>query len=212
MSSYDNLVVRPEHDADSRLLYQPTQPNGAPRPRGPLRCDGAPRGLLDLDGMRAISAADAEATWVVWARLAAEHPPAEPLSAFLSRHGATANDRSPQADLAKRDHLAQPLVQALAQYAISGEDKHYPNMFATMDPVAQFACGREKYVERTAVFAVPTAVLLTLDGQWTATWNARPLGEFRPGESEASAYWRLADAYLRGLDDDVLIVQLLCHG
>lgn len=211
ISSYDNLVVRAGHAGDPRLIHEPTAANGELRPRGSLRCAGGPRGLLDLEGMRAISAASAAATWAVWARFSAEHPPAEPLSAFLVRYGVASNVRSPGMDRAKREHLAQPLVQALAQYAIAGGDRHYPNSLALEDPVALFSCGEHDYVERAAAMAVPTFALLTLDGQWTSPWNASPLGHFRPGESEAAAYWRLADAYLRGLAEDVLLVQLLCH-
>ena len=211
MSSYDNLVVRPECDGDPRLLHQPVQLNGEPRPRGPLRCDGGPCGLLDLEGMRAISAADAGATWAVWARFSAEYPPAEALSAFLGRYGATSDVPSRERDRAKAEHLAQPLVQALAQYAVTAGDKHYPNGLVLKDPVALFACGEHDFVERAAALAVPTFALLTLDGQWTDSWNAGPLGRFRPDESEAAAYWRLADTYMRNLPEDALMVQLLCH-
>ncbi|WP_327066576.1 hypothetical protein [Kitasatospora sp. NBC_01302] len=211
ISSYDNLVVLPAHDGDPRLIHQAVRPNGEPRPRGSLRCDGGPRGLLDLDGMRAISAADAAATWAVWARFAAQHPPAEPRSAFLARYGVDAEAASPDLERAKREHLAQPLVQALAQYAVTGGDEHYPNSFVMHDPVALFSGTEQEYVERAAAVAVPTTALLTLDGQWADQWNARPLGEVRPEESEGGAYWRLADAYLRGLPEDALLVQLLCH-
>ncbi|WP_033821122.1 hypothetical protein [Kitasatospora sp. MBT63] len=117
----------------------------------------------------------------------------------------------PPADRAKREHLAQPLVQALAQYAIGGGDRHYPNSYLTQDPVALFACGERDFVERAAATAVPTYALLTLDGQWADPWNVRSLGTPRPEESEPDAYWRLADAYLRELPEDALIVQLLCH-
>jgi hypothetical protein len=211
MSSYDNLVVRPEYGGDARLLHEPVPPNGESLPRGSLRCDGGPRGPLDLEGMRAISAADAGATWAVWARFSAEYPPAEPLSAFLSRCGATSDVPSADLDRAKREYLAQPLVQALAQYAVTAGDEHYPNSLVMQDPVTLFACGEHDYVERAAALAVPTFALLTLDGQWTDSWNAGPLGQFRSDESEAAAYWRLADTYLRNLPGDALIVQLLCH-
>ncbi|MFJ9775158.1 hypothetical protein ACIRVF_28575 [Kitasatospora sp. NPDC101157] len=109
------------------------------------------------------------------------------------------------------EHPAQPLVQALAQYTVTGQDEHYPSSLAAQDPVALFACGEDEYMERAAVTAVPTVALLTLDGQWADAWNASSLGEFRPGESEVDAYRRLADAYIRGLPEDVLVVQLLCH-
>jgi hypothetical protein len=211
IESYDNLVVHREHEGDPRLYHQPTYPNGDHRPREPLRYDGGPIGLFDVEGMRAIEAASATATWSVWARFSAEHPVAEPLSAFCGRYGATPGVPSPELERAKRDHLTQPLVQALAQYAITSGDPSYPNSFVMQDPVALFACGKQEYVERAAALALPTHALLTVDGQWADPWNASPLGPIPPDESKAEAYWRLADAYLRGLNKDQLIMQVRCH-
>lgn len=222
VSSHDNLVVRPEYDGDPRLVHEPTWPSGEPRPREPLRCDGGPRGLLDLAGMRAISVAEAEATWAVWERFAARHPPAEPLPVIAARYGAQPGVPSPALDRARRDHLAQPLVQALAQYAARGGDPHWPNSFLLHDPVADFGCGRREYVERLAAWAIPTYALLTLDGRWTDASGDWPFGVPVPEDGDRSgavsadsadtdAYWRLADAYLRGLPADALMVQVLCH-
>lgn len=45
------------------------------------------------------------------------------------------------------------------------------------------------------------------DGPWTDSRNAGPLGRFRPGESAAAAYWRLAGTYLRNLPEDALMVK-----
>ncbi|MFB7115523.1 hypothetical protein [Streptomyces sp. NPDC056190] len=211
IGSYDNLVSCPEFDGDPRLIHQPTWPNGEPRPRGRLRCDGGPSGLLDLDGMRALSAKHAAATWAVWARFASEHPPAEPLSAFFARHGVTPGVHSPAFDQAKSEHLAQPLVQALAQYAVNGGDPHYPNHLVLQDPVALFACGEHEYVMRAAAHAVPTYALLTLDGRWADADDPRVLGEPRPDESDDEAYGRLADDHLRRLAEDTVMVQVRCH-
>ncbi|GAA2999150.1 hypothetical protein GCM10020229_09360 [Kitasatospora albolonga] len=171
----------------------------------------ASRGSLDLEGMRAASVAAAAATWAVWARFSAEHPPAEPLSALIDRHGADPDLPSPALDRAKAEHLAQPLVQALAQYAVTAGDPAYPNGFVLRDPVAVFAAGEQDYLESGTELAVRTAALLTLDGQWADQWTAGPLGTVRPDESQAAAYWRLADDYLRGLPDDALLAELRCH-
>lgn len=227
ISSYDNLVVLPEFDGDPRLVHEPTWPSGEPRPREPLRCDGGPRGLLDLEGMRAVSVAEAEATWAVWERFAAQHPPAEPLAAIAARVGARPDEVSPELARARSEHLAQPLVQALAQHAAHGNDPHWPNSFLLHDPVAEFACGRQEYVDRVAAWAVPTYALLRLDGQWADAGTGWPPQAPRPGGPNGSggpngmvfgsdgtageAYWLLADAYLRALPADALMVQVLCH-
>ncbi len=91
-------------------------------------------------------------------------PPARPLSAFHHE------DRAQN----KRDHLAQPLVQALAQHALKAGDEHYPVAMITLDPVAHFACGEREYLARATSSALPTYALLTTDGHWSDPENPTP--------------------------------------
>jgi hypothetical protein len=197
----DSLQVRPEHDGDPRILFNPTWPDGSPRQREALQCDGAPVALLDLDRIEAAEVAEAKATWAVWSRFAAQHPPARPLSAF--------DDQDPAQ--AKYDHLAQPLVQALAQHAITAGDPHYPMSMATHDPIALFAGDERTYLASAASLALATRALLTTDGRWVDVFDPTPLGPPTPSESPSGAYLRLAAAYRHSLPPDALIAHLRCH-
>ncbi|MBC3844498.1 hypothetical protein GXW82_43235 [Streptacidiphilus sp. 4-A2] len=157
MSSNDSLVALPPYDGDPRLLFEPSLPSGEVRPRGPLRCDGGPRGLLDFEGMRAAAAARAAATWAA-------------------------------------SHVDGPA------------DLHSPT---EEQPQASISGDRSAFIERAAVLAVPTYALITLDGRWADPLDPSPLQEQASPEED---YWPLADRYLLGLPEDVLVVQLLCHG
>lgn len=81
--SYDNFVVLPEYDDDPRLLRHPVWPNGEPRPREFFRCDGAPRGLLDVERMETIPADMVPDPWPF------------PTEALLTLDGRWADDRKP---------------------------------------------------------------------------------------------------------------------
>jgi hypothetical protein len=211
----DRFVVKPQYDGDPRLIHQPTYPSGGPRDRWPLRCDGGPRGLLDFDAARNTAVARAQAQLHAeqkdYARLVADHPPAEPLTVFLERH--RANPDGYPREQAVADHHAQPLVRALNR--TSAWDR-YPNLGLWVlgpdsDPVSRFTRDSQPDLDRAAAWAITASALLTLDGEWVDT-NA--LGSFThvlPGEDRDTTYARQSTAYLDELDEDCVVVGLLCH-
>jgi hypothetical protein len=193
-----DLPVRPEYDGHPLLVHNPVWPNGEPRAREPLRCDGGPVRMLDVAARRAEVASLARARWRAWQELAQRLPPAEPLSALLDRH-ATAEE-------ARRAHLAQPLVQEVAQRAVRG-DALFPTRFAVEDPVAHFGDDTEDdYVDAVADFADFTFALLTTDGRWYDELTVRD-----DGERDLAAYRRLRATCLDKLADDAFRVSVLCH-
>jgi hypothetical protein len=189
------FLVLPAHDGDRRLITASTVPRrkAALDPLGPLECYGGPRGLLDFDAMRRRSMAGHDALLAAWHELAAEHPPARPLAVFVARHEADPDGYS-MAD-AKRDHLAQPSVQALAQRAVAG-DPHFGTWLLVTDPVAYFAQEHEAERLETARYAVPGRALVTLEGAWT--------------DAETDGYWEQANSYVDGLDAEAVVVVVLC--
>ncbi|MEU2612927.1 hypothetical protein ABZ570_15310 [Micromonospora sp. NPDC007271] len=191
-----DLPVRPEHDGDPRLVHNPVHRDGTTRPRQRLRCDGGPKRMLDLDALRSMAADEARAQWRAWTELARQHPPAEPLSVLLTRYG--------DADEARAAHLAQPLVQEVAQRAILG-DPHFGTYLLLTDPVAHFAGTEQEHADRAARQAFFTAALVTLDGRWV---DAHRMGD---GRADHLAYDRFRAAYLDELDGDAVIVHVLCH-
>jgi hypothetical protein len=209
------FAVKPQHDGDPLLIHQPAWPGGARRERLPLRCDGGPRALLDFGATRANAIAEARNDWQAeqrdWQRLVAEHPPALPLTAFLSLHDADPSGYT--REQATADHHRQPLIQALNH----GEGERFPNLAIWIldpnaDPISYYTRDPQADFDLAAAWAIPTFALLTTDGQWIDADQPGPSGRTPAGEDQSAAYARQATAYLDGLDDECVIVRLLCHG
>ncbi|MEU4087051.1 hypothetical protein [Streptomyces aureus] len=192
----NGYLVLPRHDGDRRLVTASTVPRRKAKldRLGPLECYGGPRGLLDFAGMRERAAREHDALLAAWTELTAIHPPARPLAEFLARHEADPEVYS-QAD-AKREHLAQPLVQDVAQRAVAG-DPHFGMSFLVNDPLAYFAQEHDESRLWAVQSAVPGFALITLDGTWL--------------DAERDGHWEQANHYLDTLDDEAVVLDLLCH-
>ncbi|MFI2645587.1 hypothetical protein [Streptomyces sp. NPDC018610] len=129
-----------------------------------------------------------------WNELTAAHPPARPLVDFVARHEADPEGYS-LAD-AKREHLAQPLVQDVARRAVAG-DPHFGTSFLLNDPVAYFARQHEENRLRAIQGTVPGFALITLDGSWT--------------DADTDGYWDRGNRHLDDLDPEAVVVDVLCH-
>jgi hypothetical protein len=180
-----------------------------------MGCDGGPRGLLDFEATKAEAVAQARAQWQAeqqdFARLVADHPPAEPLTVFLERH--RANPGGYPRDQAVADHHAQPLVRALNHRSAW---EHYPSLGLwalgpDSDPISHFTRDPQPALDLAAAWALTATALLTLDGQWIEADRPGLFVNALPGEEPSAAYARQTTAYLDGLDDDCVVVRLLCH-
>ncbi|MCX4424206.1 hypothetical protein [Streptomyces mirabilis] len=189
-------LVLPQHDGDRRLVTASTVPRRKAKldGLGPLECYGGPRGLLDFHGMRERAARAHDALLTAWTGLTAIHPPARPLADFLARHEADP-ERYSAAD-AREEHLAQPLVQDVAQRAVAG-DPHFDTSFLLNDPVAYFAQEHEEARLWSVRCAVPGFALVTLDGTWM--------------DADTDGHWEQANRYLDALDAEAVVLDLLCH-
>jgi hypothetical protein len=190
------FVVRPEHDGDPRLVHNEVYPDGNPRARTSLRCDGGPKALLDLAANRAAAATAAQTRWDAFSALIAAHPPAESLSQLVARYR---DDPDPVA-AAKADHIAQPLVQEIVQRAVSQTDPQFGWFFLTNDPIEHFGAERDAYVHRQSAQALATHAVITIDGTWLDEYDETP--------------WPLAlviDNQITALDDDAYILRVHCH-
>ncbi|MGW3451583.1 hypothetical protein [Streptomyces sp. NPDC001076] len=189
-------LTRPEHDGDRRLVTTSTVPRRKAKldALGPLECYGGPRDLLDFGAMRRRAAVRHDARLAAWEELTVLYPPARPLSDFVARHESDPGGYS-LAD-AKREHLAQPLVQDVAQRAVSG-DPHFDTSFLFNDPVAYFAQEHKEARQSSVQCAVPGFALVTLDGVWM--------------DADRDGYWEQANNYLDGLHAEAVVVDLLCH-
>ncbi|MBR7839485.1 hypothetical protein KDL01_39885 [Actinospica durhamensis] len=200
------FTVKPEHNGDPRLIY-------ADDDREPLRCDGGPRGLLDFDATRRQAVDQARAEWQAeqldFRRLLADHPPAQPLTAFLARHNA--DPEGYPREQAVADHHTQPLVRALNHR--SAWDR-YPNLGVwalgpDSDPITRYTRGPQPEIDEAAAWAVTRYALLTLEGEWIDPTRLGSFAEPHPGEAAPAAYARQSSTYLDGLHEDCVIVTLL---
>lgn len=202
------FAVKPRHDGDPRLIH--ADPIVVGTPHEPLRCDGGPRGLLDFDACRRSARTEALDYWRAqqrdFDRLVADHPAAEPLTAFLARHAA--DPEGYPREQAVADHHAQPLIRALNHQSVF---QRYPSLGAWVlgpdtDPITIYSRDPEPGFELAETWAVARAALLTLDGKWT---GIKPYSN-EPDE-ESDTFARRCTAYLEELDEDCVVVRLLCH-
>jgi hypothetical protein len=203
-----HFAVRPGDEGDPRLIHDPTG-------EGTSSCAGGPRGLLDFAATRAAAVARKNAQLRAeqddFARLVADHPAAEPLTAFLARHRADPAGYPRERALA--DHHAQPLVRALNQ---GSAWQRYPALGVWVlgprtDPITRFTRDPRPVLDHAAVTALAATALLTLDGHWIEPDRPGVFAAPLPGEDAAAAYARQSDAYLEALAGDGLVVRLLCH-
>ncbi|MER8182602.1 hypothetical protein [Kitasatospora sp. NPDC094015] len=196
----DGFRVTPEHEADPRLIFEPSMPTGTIRERTPLRWDGGPRGLLDFDAARAPVAERAAERRRAWDLFSAGYPPAVPFEDFIER--ARRDLTAYPVARAREDFLAQPLINAAD--APGEACGLFPRM---TDPLGHFRGSPEEFVQRETSRVVPTNYLLTLDGHWidgtSDHWGSK-LG--RTGD-----YHRFADDHLDNLAPDCLVVRMRFH-
>jgi hypothetical protein len=211
------FASKPEYDGDPRLIRERFWPGGGVRDQVPLQCDGGPRALLDFDATRANAIADARRKWLAeqrdWERLVSLNAPAQPLTAFLTRH--RADPEGYPRDRAVADHHRQPLIRALNHRPADGLS--YPNLAIWVlgpdsDPVTYYTRDPEADLARAAAWAISTYALITADGQWIDNHHRGPFGAALHGEDVSGAYARHATAYLDSLDGDCVVVRVRCHG
>jgi hypothetical protein len=94
--------------------------------------------------------------------------------------------------------------------------ERYPNLSVWVlgpdsDPISQYTRDPQAVYDSVAAWAITDTALLTLDGQWIEAGTAGQLGAALPAESQVDAYVRLSTAYLDAVDDNCIIVRLLCH-
>ncbi|MFI5531986.1 hypothetical protein ACIA8O_25980 [Kitasatospora sp. NPDC051853] len=214
------FVLRPGHEGSPRLVHD-VRTDGTPLPSVPGTCSGGPRGMLDLDGFRALSAeraavrAGAGGQWDLWHALAPEHPPMLPFHTFGERFR-----RDPQGyplDRALADFRAQPLLSAFAGHPLAQVPGGRTVEWAGDDAMlTQWFDGPRAAYARQMLDGVRQPDVLTLDGWWIED-GLHPVHascedeESCPHTAEGRQYQHDLGAYLYGLPDDVLLVKVRGH-
>lgn len=173
---------------DDRLIFEtPTEPD---------RCDGGPKGLLDLSRMRREASESAAARYDEFRTIIRGTSPPIPWSDFVRRIG----DKEITIDQARQEYNGQESIQKLR--------KHEKFQFTTID---NFLISRDEYVQNAVKSSVPGYAMITLDGKWMAPGNMGWFGVSTDEEGDRQVYLKTANEYINSLGDEVYLVMVDCH-
>ncbi|MFF8837474.1 hypothetical protein [Streptomyces sp. NPDC015130] len=211
------FAVAPGYEDDPRLVHDDPRYDGTPRPSAFGVCAGGPRALLDFSQPPAAHERAVAASWDLWHRLTAVHPPAVPLQAFVDRWSddpdAYRDDRWGKAMFAAYE--AQPLIQAYLghPHSLGYGRLGFPD--PREHPVIGYEGDRAAYLREFADPRRPDTNVLTLDGWWWEKGGGALHGSCDPDrcphEFPGPAVWPGSEAYLATLPGDTILVRLHCH-
>jgi len=183
--------------AESRVM-QPRRSHRSQDIIAPGRCDGGRKADLDLDGLRAVKAAEARDTYAQWAKLTDGLPDALPWSVFADN---VSEGSGYTIDQARDEYHSQPRMQA-----VKGTDFQWYD-----DVIAEFGIPESLYITRETARAVPGYATVTLDGRWMAPGKMGWFGCSDDGEGDRIGYWEAANAYIESVPDSAYLIALDCH-
>ncbi|MEU6234341.1 hypothetical protein [Kitasatospora sp. NPDC047058] len=209
------FAIAAGREDDPGLVHDEPRNDGTPCPSAPGVCAGGPRALLDFSQPLAASERAVSASWDLWHRLSAVHPPAVPLADFVDRWE---NDEFPGdrwGDEMFAAYRGQPLIQAYLDHPHSLGWGFLGFPFQKEHPVIHYEGDREAYIREFTDRYPPNTDVLTLDGWWLeggsnavhATCDPAECPHERPGP----AVWPGSEAYLAALPGDTILVRLRCH-
>lgn len=175
-----DFLVRPEYQGDPLMIHNPVHVDEEARPRRPLRCDGAPKRMLDFPAMQATAAEYAGAQWPAAHAMAIRYPDTEPLSDLLARYADPAD--------ARRRHLAKPLVQesGSARAAISTSRSTFSSRIRSHASIKV----EDDYMEQAVRDAYLRYALITLTvAGWISTASAKVRPTYPPIAAFATTTW-----------------------
>lgn len=179
-------------------VLKPQRNHRSPDVIAPGRCDGGPKGALDLDALRKVKAAGARKTYREFQALVDGTPEAMPWSSFTDN---ISDGNGYTIDQAREEYHSQPRAQRL-----SASDFRYYD-----DAIAEFGTPEKLYVLKETARAVPGYATLTTDGRWMAPGKMGCFGMSTDEAADRVGYWEAANAYIEALPDSTHLIILDCH-
>ncbi|WUD77335.1 hypothetical protein OG937_39335 [Streptomyces sp. NBC_00510] len=196
------LPVRAGSESDPRIIRNPVFSNGESRTWRPSLCDGGPVALLDLEGARSAVAIRAEEAWEEWRYARLRYPAFQTIGSLHER--ARSSEGKYSFHQASVDYRNQSLVKRL--HGVLEAAGLRPMLG---DPLGHFGDDPNRFIRLEVAHAIPTNVLLTLDGRWIDGTLLTSPGEGHPIDDE---YFVFADNYLStALDPDSYMVRVRFH-
>lgn len=211
------FAIASGYENDPRLIHDDPLYDGTPCPSAPGVSAGGPRALLDFSQPLAASERAVAASWDLWRRLTALHPPAVALADFVDRwwNDPTAFPGDRWGDEMFAAYRSQPLIRAFLghPHSLGWGWLHFPD--PAEHPVIHYDGDRDTYIREFTSPHPQNTDVLTLDGWWLeggsnavhATCDPNLCPHERPGP----AVWPGSEAYIATLPEDTILVRLRCH-
>lgn len=183
----DPRLFRPERDWDSPDVIAKDS------------CNGGPKELLDLAGMRERAAAEARENYEKWSKVVECTPEARPWSEFADMLGVIDGYTREQAQL---EYRTQPRMVAI-------EGSEFADMWGC--PIEEYQKPANIYVELARASAVPGYALVTCEGKWMARGEMGWFGTSTDSTSDRVGYLEVANAYIQSLPDSIYLIAVDCH-
>lgn len=183
-------------DSDPGMVIGPKKDWNSPDHFDFYSCDGAPKGLVDLEAMRAKQEKEARERWQQFHAIADRFPGTRSWEYFRGLL-----DVELTIDEARKGYREQPGVIAL---------KDTDFMWAN-DPYADYALPEDEYAENARAAAVPGYALLTTDGRWTEPGQMGWFGMSTDTQESREDYQKFANQYIEALPDDTWLVAVDVH-
>lgn len=188
------LLRKPESDGATVILAERSW--SSPDHFDFYSCDAAPKGLVDLEAMRAKSERKARERWQQFHAIADRFPGTKSWAYFRGLL-----DVELTIDEARDGYRAQPGVQALRDTDFAWAD----------DPYADYGVPEDEYAEDARASAVPGFALLTTDGRWIEPGQMGWFATSSDTPESRENYRKFANAYIESLPDDSWLVAVDVH-
>lgn len=180
-------------------LFEPERGWDSPDVLAKDSCNGGPKELLDLGGMRERAAAKAREEHEKWTAAVEGTPEARPWREFAEMIGVIDGYTREQAQL---EYRTQPRMVAL-------EGTEFRQMWNC--PITTYQKPDRVFVELARAQAIPGFALVTVEGKWMAPGEMGWFGASTDTDSERIGYLEVANAYIESLPDSAYLIAVDCH-
>lgn len=197
----NSLRLKPAYVGDPAVVGSPRGWSSPEELDSEFTCDGAPKGMLDFDGMRALAAHKAADLFDRYHAIVASTPKATPWSHYV----ALVEAKTITMEEARELYHGQPRVMALRQT----EDKEFG--YLVSDAMETYERPKDEVVQRAVNQAIPMYALLDLDGVWREPGKMGWFGMSTDTPETKAEHYRMANEYIDQLDDSILLVLVDVH-
>jgi hypothetical protein len=197
----NSLRIKPAYVGDPAVIGSPRGWSSPEEPDSEFTCDGAPKGMLDFAGMRALAAHKAETLFDEYHALIAGTPVATPWEHFTAEVKA----KRMTIEQARTEYHAQARVVRIRE----AENRKFS--YFSGDAMETYERPKAEVVAQAVNEAIPMYALVTLDGEWREPGEMGWFGVSTDTPETKAEHYRAANEYIESLADDVVLVLVDVH-